>query len=167
MKKGFWGSELRLARSLALALAMSSSWAVTGAAAGALAACSNVWKDPVYVAMQLGQYVTLFTQAAQTVWQTIAPLLGANQAADTAAFNDAVVALQSADAVMIDAAQAVAAGKTGNVPQAIQAVQDAVSRVMAVIAQFRSSEPAASVAAAEKMGNLSRMATSIQHWGQP
>lgn len=126
--------------------------------------CASFLNNPVYVAQQLAQYVTLFVQTAQTVWATIAPLLGANQAADTVAFNDAVVALENANGVMIDVAQAIAAGKTGNLQQAIAAVQDAVSRVMAVITQFQSGSPAAASATADRMINLSHMAASIQHW---
>jgi hypothetical protein len=153
-----------LVRALAVAVPIALVSSLVVAATGSLAACANFWKDPVHVAEELAQYVTLFIQTAQTVWATIAPLLGANAAQDTAAFNDAVVVLQNANALMIDGAQAVAAGKTVNLPQLIQAVQDAVARVMAVITQFRTSTAAASSASENNMANLSHMAASIQHW---
>jgi hypothetical protein len=155
---------MRIAQALAMALFCAFVPIATGTVlAVSLAGCSML-PNAVTIASQLATYVNAFVSMAQTVWAQIAPLLGSNQAADTAAFNDAIVVLQNADALMMDTAQAVQAGKTGNLPQAIQAVQDAVARVMAIITQFRSSTPAAGYATEDHMGKLQHMAATIQHW---
>jgi hypothetical protein len=152
---------MRLALAFAAALYCCAVPLVTGAS---VSACAGLLNNPVFIATQLATYVNTFISMAQSVWATIAPLLGANQAADTQAFNDAVVALQNADGGVMDVAQLIAAGKTGNLAQAIQAVQDAVTRVMAVITQFRSSTASASYASEDQMAKLTHMAASIQHW---
>lgn len=168
----FWKTELGIFCCLSLMFASSvgTPIAIVGAVGlSALAGvgCASIWKDPVYLATQLAQYVTLFIQTAQTIWSTLAPLLGASQSSATAAFDDAVVSLQNANAVLIDAAKAVAAGKVADLPSLMSAVQDAVARVMAVIAQFQKSAPAAAEASSTKMVTLSNMATTVHHWGQP
>lgn len=168
MSRGFWRSELALAGKLLLAICTGFAPAALPAAGvvAAAAGCS-VLKDPVYVAQQLGQYVTLFIETAQTVWSTIQPLLGSNAAADNAAFQDAVVTLQNANAAMISLAQAVAAGKVGDLQGAVAAVQKAVQDVMNVIAQFEQQTPAAHAAMGSRQDTLARMSSTIQHWGSP
>lgn len=172
MRTGFWKTELGIAGCLALMFVSSLGTPIAivgsvGLSALAGIGCASIWKDPVYLATQLAQYVTLFIQTAQTIWSTLAPLLGASQSSATAAFDDAVVTLQNANAVLIDAAKAVAAGKVADLASLMSAVQDAVARVMAVIAQFQKQAPASAEASGSKMVTLSNMATTIQHWGQP
>lgn len=166
MKHGRIQSELRLASRLAAQLLLSliaiAPVATVGAGVFAVTACNGL--NIVTVVTQLSTYVTAFIQVAETVWATLQPLLGSNAATANAAFNDAIVALQNANALMMDGEQAYEAGKTVNLPQLMQAVQDAVQRVMDVIQQFQSSAPAKGYAASDSMQTLSRMATSIQHW---
>ena len=147
----------RIATACMLAMAVCALTVTTG--------CSSILSNPVYVAEQLSQYVTLFIQTAQTIWQTILPLLGSNAAAANAAFTDAIVVLQQANAAMMDAAQAVAAGKVEDLASLIADVQKAVEAVMTVIAQFEQQAPGAIAATGSKMDTLTHMAMSIKHWG--
>lgn len=121
----------------------------------------------VSIVTQLSTYVTAFIQVAQTIWATILPLLGNNSATANVAFQDAVVSLQNANALMMDGEQAYEAGKTVNLPQLMQAVQDAVARVMNVINQFKGQMPAHAYATTDTLQTLDRMATSINHWQVP
>lgn len=132
--------------------------------------CTAAWwqafqADPVAQVTSFVQYVESFVQTATTIWSAISPLLGANTPQATSDFNAAVATLQNALAVAQDAAQAAvkAQAKTIDVAAIFAPVQDAATRVLAVINQWQTTS-GASTALAAAPDTLTRQAQAIATW---
>ncbi len=143
----------------AVSLVCSALTLVTG--------CGTTWwanfqKDPVSQVTSFVQTVETFISSANVVWSILAPLLGTNLPAATAAFNDVMVTLHNALGALQDAVHAAVVAQTSNpdFTKFFADVQDAVQRVMAVIAQYRGSS--AHIGGAHDM--LVHQADAIATW---
>jgi hypothetical protein len=120
------------------------------------------WQSFQTAAASFIAYVQTFVQAAETVWAMIAPLLGDKATVANAAFNDAVLALTNALGVLQDAVQAANATQQPlDLAALMKPVQDAVARVMAVVAQW---QPVPSMGVHAPLDSLQARATTIARW---
>jgi len=132
--------------------------------------CTSTWwaevkANPVQTASQLAEYVQVFLSTATTVWQVISPLIATSQQPQANKdFSDAVAALNGALTVYQDAVRAAAAAEQPNpdFSALISNVEDAASKVMAVVAQFR--QPAATGLTGADYDMLSHQASVIAAW---
>lgn len=132
------------------------------------AAVAQWWQqfeqNPAATIGALVQYVDGFISTAQSIWAVIAPLLGASSASATADFNSSIVTLQDALTALQDGVQAAALAQNPNpdFSALTAAVQDAVAKVVAIVAQWQSASVRAT--ASESMGLLNHQATQIAAW---
>lgn len=133
--------------------------------------CSPAWwqkvqSDPAAAVSQLVDYVQTFLTGAETLWSTIVPFIPASAAPQAkGVFTNAVATLNGALAVLQDGVRAAAATQqaTPDFSALISNVQDAVQRVLAIIAQYQSS-PDAGVGAGASYAQVSHQAQVIAAW---
>lgn len=141
----------------AVVLALSMTTAST-------TSCSQAaWAAFDKSAQQFVQYVNSLLPEIQSIWSVILLALGTNGGAANAQFTAAFLDLTSALAALTDGLHAVDAVNqpTPNIPQLMAAVQDAFSRVMAVINQYKTA-PSSSLGANYDV--LDAQAKTVANW---
>lgn len=149
----------RFARSLTLAACLS----LTAATAGCAAWWQEFTQNPGKFAEDFAVYVQTALQVAMQVWATIAPLLGTSAPDATAKFNAAVAGAQNAVAALLDSVHAAVTIQNPHPDFAllITDVQDAFARVMAIVAEFKTTTP---TAVGAQIDALAAEARTIAAW---
>lgn len=127
----------RLIAPFALFLTVSVLPATTSCAAGWW---QSITSNPAGAIQTFLTYVIGFLQSVSTIWGMIFPLIPASaQASATTAFNNAIVTVQQAVAILEDAVRAAAAANQSNpdFSKLIANVQAAVASLMTIIAQWQ------------------------------
>jgi len=125
------------------------------AAGGGLVACGGSWwsnftNDPVQVVQVFEQGVQVAVSDAQIAWTFVQPFLPADKVAQiNQQFMNAIAAVNHGLKVLNDAVQAAVAAHQPNPDFAalMAAVTDAVQQVLAIIAQYTVTPPAADAGA--------------------
>ena len=150
----------RFVGAIAMAAVVTSAVVVTGSS---VTACTPAqWQTFQSDAAMVISYVQTFLQGASAVWAMISPALGPASAVANAAFNVAFTAVTTALAVAQDAIKAAnAAQQPLDMAALLAPIQDAVAKVMAVIAEYQKPSGAALGTASN---SLEQMAAKIQAW---
>lgn len=147
-----------------LALCLGVMGTITGCATTA-AWWAEIEANPASAISQFVSYVSTFISTAQAVWTVVGPLLGSQAPAANSQFGKAVVDVQNSLAVLQDGVKAAEAAQQAkpDFTTAIAAVQDAVSKVYAVIQQYSGGD-AGVVLAASGGNSLDHQAQVIATW---
>lgn len=137
---------------------------ITGCATTA-AWWAEIEANPASAISQFVSYVSTFISTAQAVWTVVGPLLGSQAPAANSQFGKAVVDVQNSLAVLQDGVKAAEAAQQAkpDFTTAIAAVQDAVSKVYAIIQQYSGGD-AGVVLAASGGNSLDHQAQVIATW---
>jgi hypothetical protein len=136
-----------------------------GAVAATTPGCTQAqWQQIETDGALFVEYVMTFVDTAASVWAVVEPLIPvAQQPAATAAYNDATAALSTAVSALEDAIAAGNAAQTAPVNYAalVAAVQDAVGKVAALLAQW---QPVGQSGAAQAPTLVAHEAAVIKAW---
>jgi hypothetical protein len=150
----------RLLRSLAVAFLLS----VVPTTAGCASWWQAITQNPAAAVSEFVAYVQGFIPTAQAIWALISPALGADSAQATADFNNSILTLENSLTALQDAVKAAIAAQQPNpdFTTLIQAVQDAVSKVIATIQAWQ--QKTKGITLGDNAALLQHQALQIANW---